>query len=269
MNNRLHFSASILTKAKELGADLVGITSVEALRECPSFTAASKIPDAEKVGPKERKLDLGPGKVAWPEDGKSVIVIAVFHPEEKPELDWWYETNSPSGNQKLISIIKELIRWVENEHEVKTYHMPYYTENGGIFLKDAAVMAGLGCICRNNLFVSPEYGPRVRLRAMIVDVTLTSTGPIAFAPCSGCQGYCLNKCPKGAFDEIIYTQEDIGQESLPGRIGNYSRSRCNEQMKLERNSEEKNERVLYPPSGEMLHPVKHCRNCEFSCPVGG
>jgi len=268
MTNRGQLSSSILNKAKELGADLVGITSVEALRGCPSFSAASKIPDAEKVGPKERKLDLGPGQVAWSEAGKSVIIVAVSHPEEKPELDWWYAKYSPSGNQQLIRIIKELIVWLENEHHVKTYHMPYYTEDGGIFLKDVAVMAGLGCIGRNNLFVSPEYGPRVRLRAMICDVELTSTGPIAFDPCSGCQGYCLNKCPKEAFDKIIYTKEDLGQETLPGRIGNYSRSKCHDQMNLERNSEEKNERVLYSPSGEMLHPVKHCRICEFSCPIG-
>lgn len=268
MTNREHLSSSILIKAKGLGADLVGITSVEALRGCPSFTAAPKIPDAEKVGPKERKLDLGPGLVAWPDDGKSVIVVAVSHPEEKPELDWWHEKNSPTGNQQLVRIIRELIQWFQHEHHVKTYHMPYYTENGGIFLKDAAVMAGLGCIGRNNLLVSPEYGPRVRLRAMIVDVALTPTGPIAFDPCSACQGYCLAECPKKAFNKIIYTQEDLGQEILPGRIGNYSRSKCNEQIEIDKNSEETNERVLYPPSGEMLRPVKHCRKCEFACPVG-
>lgn len=268
MNNRLELSSSILKKAKELGADLVGITSVEELRTCPSFTAASRIPDAEKVGPKERQLDLGPGEVAWPEDGKSVIVVAVSHPEDKPELDWWYDKKSPLGNQTLIRIIRELIQWVENEHHVKTYHLPYYTENGGIFLKDAAVMAGLGCIGRNNLFISPEYGPRVRLRAMIVDVRLPSTGPTSFEPCSTCQGYCLKKCPKRAFAKIIYTKDEVGQEILPGRIGNYSRSKCNDQMNVDRNSVTRNEMVLDQSSGEMLYPVKHCRNCELSCPIG-
>jgi len=50
-------------------------------------------------------------------------------------------------------------------------------------LKDAAVLAGLGCIGKNNLLLTPEYGSRVRLRAFTIDLVLPSTGPLPFDPC--------------------------------------------------------------------------------------
>ncbi|MFW6135061.1 MAG: epoxyqueuosine reductase [Elusimicrobiota bacterium] len=268
MNKRLQLSSLILKKAKELGADLAGITGVEELKDCPSFTVASKIPHAEEVGPTECKLDLKTGEVAWPEEGKGVIVIALSHPEDKPELDWWLGKKSPPGNKILINVINELSTWLESKYQIKTYHMPYHIENGGIFLKDAAVMAGLGCIGRNNLLITPEYGPRVRLRAMVTNMKLISTGPISFDPCSDCKGYCLDQCPTGAFDKIIYQKEEVGQKILPGRIGNYSRLKCNKQMKAEIDLQNENEIVFSESDGEMYHPVKHCRNCEFSCPIG-
>ncbi|ADL12446.1 hypothetical protein [Acetohalobium arabaticum] len=265
--SKLKFSSSILKKAKEFGADLVGIADVDELKESPSHTAAPKISPVE-VG--QREGDLEPGEAAWPEGGKSVIVTAISHPEDKPELDWWHGKHSPPGNQKLVTVIKELIKWINNNYEeVETHYIPYHVEKGGIFLKDAAVMAGLGCIGRNNLLVSPEYGPRVRLRAMIVDVELPPTGPITFDPCSDCEEYCLEKCPQNSFGSIIYDREEIGQERLPGRIGDYSRFKCNDQMEKNiETAEEKDEKVLYEPSGEMVQLLKYCRNCEFSCPIG-
>ncbi|MCK8825960.1 epoxyqueuosine reductase [Fuchsiella alkaliacetigena] len=265
--NSFKFSSSILKKAQEFGADLVGITSVAELKECPSYTAAPKIPQVE-VG--QRESDLEPGEVDWPAGAKSVIVIAISHPEDEPELDYWYGKHAPPGNQKLVDTVDKLIEWInDNYEEVEAHHIPYHVEKGGIFLKDAAAMAGLGCVGKNNLFVSPEYGPRVRLRALIVDVDLPVTGPTDFDPCADCEKYCLQKCPQGSFSSIIYEAAEIGQEILPGRIGNYSRFKCNEQMEKDiEKAEERNEMVKHEPSGEMVQLLKYCRNCELSCPIG-
>ena len=42
-------------------------------------------------------------EVVLPEDAKSVIVIAVVHPKEEPELDWWRDgyTGGTHGNRIL------------------------------------------------------------------------------------------------------------------------------------------------------------------------
>jgi len=248
--NQLKLSSLVLKKAKEFGADIVGVTSVCELMNSLSHEQAGKISRLE-IGKREQNLE--PLEVKWPEDGKSVIVFGISHPETKPELDWWYGDNSPPGNQKLMKINKRLAEWINTSYpNVNTYRLPYSVEKGGIFLKDAAVKAGLGCIGRNNLLVSPEYGPRVRLRAMIVSEDLVSTGPITYNPCTSCEGLCIKSCPQKAFDE-----------------GSYKRFTCNIEMEENiKSSNEKNEKDIYEPTGEELQLVKYCRSCEFTCPIG-
>ena len=262
---KLKCASGIMNKAKELGASLVGICSVEELKAAPSFSIASKIPQAD-VGRVESDRGLDHGEVSWPEDAKSVIVIAYVHPENEPHLDWRLGSVNPPGNKVLIRINKDLSQWIESQYDIKTYPLHYYIEKGGIFLKDAAVLAGLGCIGKNNMLITPEYGPRVRLRAMLVTEILPVTGPRKFNPCDLCQAPCLSVCDKKAFSEVIYTKEEMGQSHLPGLIGNYSRPKCNKQM-----LEDKKNAVMETVPGiseEPISIIKYCRNCEVSCPVG-
>ena len=51
-------------------------------------------------------------------------------------------------------------------------------------------MAGLGCIGNNNLVVTPEYGPRIRWRALLLDRSANATGPVDYHPCDGCPQPC-------------------------------------------------------------------------------
>ena len=147
----------------------------------------------------------------------------------------------------------------------KAETLPYHVENGGIFLKDAAVMAGLGCIGKNNLFVTPDFGPRVRLRTLLLDVGLPATGTVDFNPCHGCAMPCRAACPQAAFQKKIYHEAELGLAELPGRSGVYSRRLCNFQMEIDiRNSEE----VRIEGQNIPGKITKYCRLCEFACPVG-
>jgi len=42
-------------------------------------------------------------------------------------------------------------------------------EKGGVYLKDAAVVAGQGGVGKNNLLLDRRWGPRVRLRAVLIE----------------------------------------------------------------------------------------------------
>ena len=102
-------SFQILEKAEDFDACLAGIATVEALKNSPSHRIYGKLDDYKGVGVKPRD-ELTPRQVAWPESARSVIVIAVHHPEEKPELDWWqdgYRGGRP-GNQILMCINDKL-----------------------------------------------------------------------------------------------------------------------------------------------------------------
>ncbi len=253
---KLSLGSIIIKKGREFGADLVGIASRDETENSPSSRLAPELPRI-KVGLGDGKKDAG--IETWPGMAKSIVVIGLSHPQEKPEMDWWSGKGSPPGNREMIKIVNALKAFLgENFPEVETFHPPYHVENGGIFLKDAALAAGIGTIGINNLLVTPQFGPRIRLRSLILDIQLPSTGPMNFDPCSGCKAYCLENCPRNAFSEIIYSPEETGLERLPGRKGNYSRLKCNEEM----------ERALEESGNGQKTICKFCRRCEFDCPVG-
>jgi len=256
--------AQIIDKAREMGATMAGIASVELLKNSPSHQILNM-----KTGLEIKDFS----GIKWPRDARSALVIIVSHPEGKPELDWW-DANSSPGNSTLIRICRELSAWIQEVFGVKTYKMPYSVEGGGIYLKDAAVLAGLGCIGRNNILITPEMGPRVRLRAMLLAEELVPTGPVSFDPCDGCEQFCRKACPRNAFAESILSSDETGMVELPGRDGFFSRARCMIQMQKDvENSEiDFDEAVQFTSDSEYMtdakERVKYCRQCEFACPIG-
>ena len=208
---------------------MAGIASVASLRNSPSYEIYSE--------------------VEFPPDAQSVLVLALVHDEAEPELDWWDGERGTPGNRRLESIAKSLVQWLKEDLNSDAHLLPYHVEKGGIFLKDAAVLAGLGTIGMNNLLITPEFGPRVRLRALLLDAELAPAGQLDFAPCAGCDMPCRSACPQESFKD-----------------GAYSRALCNEQMKRDEanvvigeEGQEKNVPSRY---------IRYCRACELACPVG-
>jgi epoxyqueuosine reductase len=256
----------IVDMAREMGAALAGIASVEQLQSSPSHRIVNM----------DTGLEIADfSGITWPSAARSALVIAVSHPRDEPELDWWNGDGSP-GNRALIRIGRELSTWMQQELGIQTARLPYSVQDGGVYLKDTAVLAGLGCIGRNNLLVTPELGPRVRLRAMLLGADLAPTGPIAFDPCTGCKGYCRDACPQHAFDEIVLSPAETGMSTLPGRDGRFARARCMIQMDqdvhdsgVEATEAEASAAVDLEGEPQRQERVHYCRRCELACPVGG
>ncbi len=270
--------AQIIEKAKEIGATMAGIASVELLKKSPSHEIlgkfGTKIDGAHSLAKIE---DFG--EIKWPAKAKSALIIAVSHPQDEPALDWSFAAGNTPGNRLLQRINRELSAWIEELLSIKTHQMPYWVEEGGIYLKDAAVLGGLGCIGRNNLFITPEFGPRVRLRAMLLEDELTPTGPVTFDPCDGCEEFCRKACPQNAYEKIILSPNETGVYVLPGRDGCFSRAKCNIQMALDvKDAGVAVERRLLSEKdlssmetegiSQTEKRIKWCRQCELACPVG-
>jgi len=230
LNKKQHIAKDIINKAKELGASLAGIVPVASIRNSPSHQAYRKI--------------------QWPSKANSVIVLALMHAHTEPRLDWWDGEQGTPGNRILINIGKDLARWLAQEYGITARDLAYQVYEGGIFLKDAAVLAGLGAIGKNNLLITPDLGPRVRLRALMIDADVEPTGPIDFAPCETCDMPCMRACPQGAFQS-----------------GSYDRFLCNEQMEQDKEHGVLSKEADYVNSAGIL--IKYCRICEFVCPVAG
>lgn len=230
VHSRGELATSIIEKAKTFGASLAGLADIASVLHSPSH-----------------RIHIN---ARWPMEGKSVLVIALVHPRTMPELDWWdgKEGGSP-GDRRLITIGEHVVQWLKEEFTIKAQLLPYHATRGGIFLKDAAVLAGLGVIGANNLLITPEYGPRIRLRALRIDAKFDPIGPIDFSPCNSCDMPCRAACPQKAFPQ-----------------GSYSRDLCMRQM----NMDEANRVILEKEAGEdsPMVWVKYCRACGLSCPVG-
>jgi len=286
--SKSELTEKIIAKAKSLGATIAGVASVESLKGSPSHQIfpiiGTNLENNFNFVKEGEKID----KVAWPTDALSAIVIGVEHNEEEPALDWWDGKGTP-GNRILIKINKELSEWIENSLSIKTYKLSYFVGKGGIFLKDAAVMAGLGCIGKNNLLITPEYGPRIRFRALLLDCETEATGPIEFNPCGKCKQPCRKSCPINAFQKCVYSADEIGLSILPGINGTYDRVTCSIKMKKDIddaamgassvddeqndvreaiNEFEETDKVPSKNDNKSISCVKYCRKCELACPLG-
>lgn len=223
-------TVEIIRKALSLGASLAGVVGVKSLVHSPSF---------EKTGEDFPSVRA-----------ESVIVLALEHGEDDPSMDWWDGNQGTQGNRRLIKTAKHLRRWIKRKYGITGRDAHYYVQRGGVFLKDAAALAGLGTIGKNNLLITPQFGPRVRLRAMFVDAPL-ETGSILsdFAPCDTCDAPCRKACPRNAFEG-----------------GFYDRISCEKEMHYD-----ETKKRFFKNVGIMHYAgswIKYCRACEFACPVG-
>jgi epoxyqueuosine reductase len=221
---------TLVEKAVELGATVAGLASIGELRMSPSHLG---IPILRGAG-----------------DGDGVLVVGLEHPASRPELDRFTGRGGTEGNRILMRINKDLIAWLREDLQIDAHDLPYYTEHGGIFLKDAAVLAGLGAVGVNNLMIVPGYGPRVRLRALLVAAALPSTGAIDYSPCSGCDQPCLVGCPQDALKE-----------------GSYNQDACLSHMR-DASREKAGYLVMDSSCFDGNLQVNFCRECELACLIG-
>ncbi|MCF8052675.1 MAG: epoxyqueuosine reductase [Desulfobacterales bacterium] len=259
---KMKIEQQIIRMAVENGATLAGLADVRALKASPSHVIYSQMGDYTGVGTVKDGGGLPVHQLFnWPDSAKFALVIGLAHPKDRPELDWWDGKGTP-GNRMLIDIMARTRKRIEADLNIGTQPLHYYVEKGGVFLKDAAVLAGLGCIGRNNLLVTPSCGPRLRLRALFLEAEIDPTGPVSFDPCKDCRVDCRRVCPEKAMNQKAPVFESFGKDTdLPARDGAYDRQICNIRMEKDVAAGRKN------TAGEP-GPIKYCRRCEFICPVG-
>lgn len=79
---------------------------------------------------------------------------------------------------------------------------------GRISLRHAAQLAGLGCIGRNSMLITPEFGPRVQLCAILTDAQLPASEILQQNPCNACN-LCIKHCPSGALQTPTDSEEYV------------------------------------------------------------
>lgn len=193
----------VKTKALDLGADIVGVADAGRFGEAPQ-------------GHK-------PGDIL--EGAKSVVVLAIRllkgAVSTAPSRE--YAVNYFVVNAELNRIAFRLGRFLESEgYEAVPIpaSSPYNVEEnrGDLSHRHAAVLAGIGCLGKNNLLITRDYGPRVRLASVVTTAPLVCGEPLNMDFCGGCEE-CVRSCPVKALEggntdkeKCVRYLEKIGKE---------------------------------------------------------
>lgn len=177
-------SLEIKQKALEFGADLVGIA------------------DGAKVGT----------RAITDHDGGRAIVLAMRVQAGSSRILPWNDRNKYYNDELTLTALEEasleLVYWLEDAGYpaiiVPPTHVDPWRYDGDpkkhqdtlLSLPQAAVEAGLGTLGLNLQLLTPEFGPRVLLTAVLCSVDVACDQPMTEALCRGPEcGRCLKACP--------------------------------------------------------------------------
>lgn len=235
-------AADIISTAESHDGIQAGLVGLKSVLEGLSYQAASGNLIQREVRDNKKRYH-------WPALARTVLVLALHHPEENLGLDDW-DRGDTRGNRRLREISKSLQYWLRWTYHVFAYPLPYNAKKGGIFLKDAAVLSGIGIIGRNNLVIHPKWGPRIRLHALLLENKFRTTGVLTgFSPCQTCGDVCRQACPQEAFSQ-----------------GKYDRLICHLQLNADEANRVPVGKIRSDGKGKLV--TRYCRVCELSCPVG-
>ncbi len=265
----------VKAKAKAFGADLVGIADGAAL-------------DAHPPDPQHPQT---PSQVTQ-RDGKRVIVLAKRTLSGTARLVDWNERHKQYAAELTLSQLEEaslkLVYFLEDEGDSPALIIPPMhtdaTQNyqaymaggtyGALSLPHAAVEAGLGTLGLNLMLLTPEYGPRVILTAVLTSAELEPDTPLTTSLCPGAScGRCLLACPA---DAILHWGLDKkkfapyasphGFSHLVSHVGNILEAEStDEKISLLRSGDSFN---LWQTMLRGVGAYTGCTRCVDVCPAG-
>ena len=179
-------SQAVKDFARKQDVDMVGVTSVEAL---------------EKVWTRKKADSVLPG-------ARSVVVFGMMMPAgaiESPS-DRVTTAHGHTMYEELSRVSYQIARFLErggSRSSAVPTHIPIEMSRetkglvGEISFKHAALAAGLGVGGKSCLLLTPEWGPRIRLSAVVTEAVLEPDSMLKDDYCGDCH-LCIDACPTGA-----------------------------------------------------------------------
>jgi len=198
----MEITEEIKAKAKSMGADLVGVCAIKSM-ELSAQELGELYPAAKSIivfayrqssGALETSKEMVQSGHLFRDSKYTRLnrydVRHVYH-----TLDW---------------IAHQLVRFTEEKSFASVAVSGWLPVDwsadkrglvGDVDLRRAAVEAGLGTLGLNNLVITPQFGPRVRLGGLLTSATLKSDEKIKDNLCiPGCK-LCIESCPANALHE--------------------------------------------------------------------
>ncbi len=210
-------SRAIKKRIIQHGADICGVAPVARFADAPkSFHPRDIYPDC-----------------------RSVVVLAAHFPLSTLQA----KTNAPYTlvRNKMVEKVDWISFHVSDELEAKGVASvlipsadPYdywdtdRTHGRGILsLKHAGVLAGLGVLGKNTLFMNERFGNMIWLGAILVSIDLEPDPIASYEGCTSECTLCIDSCPQHALDGITIDQKLCRERSTCYTHGGGSVLSCN------------------------------------------
>lgn len=171
-------------------------------------------------------------------DSRTVIIIG-FHLYDII-LDAWSHKEGEGiwTHQFADAVVEQFCHGVRRFLLKRGFNSRVIPYSPGLFLKEAAALAGIGPIGKNNLLITEKFGSQVRLRAIATTAPLICGQVITESKyCNECN-LCIEACPANAFID-----------------GKYIREKCYAYLESHKRNLSDN-------------TVIECNGCIESCPIG-
>ena len=161
---------------------------------------------------------------------QSALVLAIPYDKQLSIDNYTEETFDKSilnAKYKLEQILND-IEFALVEEGISYYIPPVAQQNEEELLalfsfKYAAVNAGLGWIGKNDVLITEEYGPRVRLSAVLIDYPFEYGNKIIESRCGSCRK-CVDICPHQALKGTNWDINTHRNEIIDYHLCNRKRS---------------------------------------------
>ena len=228
------------------GADLVGIVSVDSVNEIEPYWIEND--QAYTARPSD-----------YMEGGQSVILLG-YHA--------WDDTSEAiiRKGDKLEAFSYSRV-YYNTEKVVKYLENKVYKAKiaDGLPLKKIAILTGFGSYGKNSLNINPEYGPWVRLNAIITDAEMDVDEEFKADLCKDCD-LCVKACPTGALTPYVIDPSlcmaSLSEEEWLGIFSGKS--------KFEDYRQVENGNALFKSHSRKLTENSYlwCMTCQKACPYG-
>jgi epoxyqueuosine reductase QueG len=209
-------SQEVKRMAKELGADLVGIASVQRFEAAPEgFKPTDIFPDARSVIALAKRFPNGVFSAGSPVPytfASSVTLQEVFR------LTYGLGLRLEDFGVTAIPVPSEPYEhWEEEKKEGR----------GLMSLKHIGYLAGLGVMGKNTLLTNDRYGNLITLGAVLVNIPLKEDPLADYSFCGSDCDICLSHCPAGAIDGRAVNQKKCREGSQMVTRKGYFLYTCN------------------------------------------
>lgn len=162
---------------------------------------------------------------------RSVLVFAVPYGRQL-SLETYTEEAFEEGIQLAKKPMERLLKGLKQalDEDHISYWLPPAAQSSETELlapvpfKAAAVQAGLGWIGKNDVLITKEYGPRVRLYAVLIDESFPYGDPVTKSLCPSSCRLCADACPVHALHGVCWTPDIQRSDLIDYPLCNQTRS---------------------------------------------